>query len=54
MKRINWTHVFTLLTVLAICLLAVLSGRDLELGPDGLRLHSPQSLTAPATPAPGE
>lgn len=47
MKRINWNHVFALLTVLAICLIAVFSGRDLELSLDGLRLHSPQSQTAP-------
>lgn len=52
MKSLDPNKTVLILAIIAVCLIAVFSGRDLELGPDGLKLHKPpaeqrQTLSAP-------
>lgn len=54
MQRFNPTHIFWMATIIALSLIAVWSGRDLELGPDGLKLQHPQSQTAETLRPPQE
>jgi len=39
MKSLDPNKTLLILAIIAVCLIAVFSGRDLELGPDGLKLQ---------------